>query len=138
MADVATSELPTRLKWEQRLVLLLFLGVCLACGSSLSPEEEAALKAERERKEAERKEKGFHCLSPWDGSHSNFEDLLKRGLRDPDSYEHIETRVTRKGSDGLHTLYTRYRAKNGFGGFVVGEATGKYDSQCHVVSFDAI
>ena len=131
MADVARSELSSRLKWEHRFILLLFLGVCLACGSNLSPEEEAARKAER----AERKEKGFHCLSPWDGSHYNFEDLLKRRLKDPDSYEHIETRVTRKGADGLHTLYMRYRAKNSFGGFVVDTATGKYDAQCKVVSF---
>ena len=132
MADVATLERSTRLKWEHRFILLLFLGVCLACGRDLSPEEVA----ERNRKEAERKEKGFHCLSAWDGSHYHFEHSLKRRLKDPDSYEHIETRVTKKGTDGLHSLYMTYRAKNSFGGFVVGTATGKFDTQCNVVSIN--
>ena len=125
MPDVATFKFSDRLKREHRLYLLLFLGVCLACGGPSAEEE------------AEHREKGFHCLSPWDGSHTALERLVKRRLKDPDSYEHVETRVSKKGADGLHSVYMTYRAKNSFGGFVVGTATGKYDAQCKVVSFSA-
>ena len=134
VAEQATPQVGRRGRiWERRLVALCCVWLFLACGSAPSPEEIR----ERERKEREDREKGFHCLSGWDGSHRNFERMLKNRLKDPDSYEHIETRVTRKGSDGLHTLYTKYRAKNSFGGYVVQTATGKYDVSCNVVSFDA-
>ena len=68
---------------------------------------------------------GFHCLSGWDGSHSDFVAQVKRGLRDPDSFEHIKTSVSAK-KDGWHAIAMDYRAKNGFGGMMVGHAVGTY------------
>ena len=94
-----------------------------------------AAKAESAAKEvaaADRKRKGFHCLSGWDGSHTRFEHVLKPTLRDPDSYEHIETRVTPRGEDGLHNLRTKFRGANAFGGMVVNSAWAKYDSTCRI------
>jgi zinc-ribbon domain len=59
--------------------------------------------------------KGF---SAWDGSHIELEQWVKQSLKDPGSYEHIETRYSDEG--GHIALIMRYRAKNGFGGYTVG------------------
>lgn len=63
---------------------------------------------------------GFHCLSKWDGAHRGIVDKLKETLREPDSFEHIETRITPVNDKGMHGLMMRYRARNGFGGMNVG------------------
>jgi len=67
---------------------------------------------------AEDKRKGFHCLSSWDGSQRNVIRLVKEQLRDPNSFEHVETRIT-PVKDGQHTVLMKYRARNGFGGMNV-------------------
>lgn len=99
---------------------------------------EQAEQAERERvaaeREAEERRKGFHCLSNWDGSHRGITRYLERNLKDPDSYEHIETRVMPVNDNGLHFLITQYRAKNSFGGYVVDTISAMYrNSDCSVV-----
>ena len=99
---------------------------------------EQAEQAERERvaaeREAEERRKGFHCLSGWDGSHRGITRYLERNLKDPDSYEHIETRVMPVNDNGLHFLITQYRAKNSFGGYVVDTISAMYrNSDCSVV-----
>ena len=43
-------------------------------------------------------------------------------MREPDSFEHIETRITPINEKGKHTLTMRYRARNGFGGMTDGVA----------------
>lgn len=86
--------------------------IALGCGGSA---EDAAERAA-----------GFHCLSSWDGSHSEVVRLVKGELRDPDSFQHIETRVTPVDGQGLHSFTMEYRARNGFGGMNVGVSTGAY------------
>lgn len=71
-------------------------------------------------KEAEDRKAGFHCLSSWDGSHRELVRALKRSLRDPDSFEHVETRISPVNAKGFHTLSMQYRARNGFGGMNLG------------------
>lgn len=71
-------------------------------------------------KQAEDRRKGFHCLSKWDGSHRELVNELKRSLREPDSFEHVETRITPVNAKGVHLLTMEYRARNGFGGMNVG------------------
>ena len=88
---------------------------------------------------AEDKRKGFHCLSDWDGSHRGFASQVKRMMRDPDSFEIVETRVTPISADGTHTIFMQYRAKNGFGGMNVSNALGTFrNSDCvsTVLSFE--
>lgn len=80
---------------------------------------------------------GFHCLSNWDGSHREFANNLKSQLRDPSSFEHIETRVTPE-KDGEHTIIMKYRAKNGFGGMNVGTAIGTFSNFSCVASIPLI
>tara|TARA_R110001632_G_scaffold233076_2_gene376356 strand:- start:750 stop:1238 length:489 start_codon:yes stop_codon:yes gene_type:complete len=79
---------------------------------------------------AEEKRKGFHCLSAWDGSNLSMIRVTKKKMRDPKSFEHIETRiapvVNGQGMlDGmkLHYVSMTYRGRNGFGGMVVEQQT---------------
>lgn len=104
--------------------------------------QEAEELAKQEAQLAAKKEetrKGFHCLSAWDGSHSNFKRDVKSKMRDPDSFEHISTRVAPISDAGTHAILMEYRARNGFGGMNVGTAGGVYqNSNCShtVISVD--
>ena len=109
---------------KQKIILitcaLLSIGVA-ACGPN--EQEIAEKKIEKEQKLAEaieNKRKGFHCLSSWDGSHRKLASHVEKNLRDPDSYDHIETRITPVTKTGTHTLSMKYRARNGFGGMTIG------------------
>lgn len=79
-----------------------------------------------------RTEKIAKAFSAWDGSHRQLEAYIIKQLRDPDSYEHIETRYIDSGEDTL-TLYTKYRAKNGFGGYGIGEVVATAHIDGHVI-----
>lgn len=67
--------------------------------------------------------KGFHCLSGWDGTSASLVEKVKSKLRDPESFEHVETKVT-PVEKGEHSIIMRYRARNGFGGLNVDTAMG--------------
>lgn len=54
----------------------------------------------------------------WNGGVKQVEDYLERTLRDPDSYESIEWSEVKQKADGYYVRH-KYRAKNGFGGYVV-------------------
>ena len=64
--------------------------------------------------------RGFSAVN---GSHIRLARWVKKRLRDPGSYEHIETRYIDVGDHLIVTL--KYRAKNGFGGFSVESVTAK-------------
>lgn len=85
----------------------------------------AAIESE---KDAAKRRAGFHCLSAWDGSHRELVNALKTTLRDPDSFEHIETRITPVDDKGAHVLMMNYRARNGFGGMNVGRLAAKVNN----------
>jgi hypothetical protein len=93
------------------LGLLGFFGLVGALGgggeSAPDPKQAAAT--------AEDRRKGFHCLSKWDGSSEQLVEAVKTRLRDPDSFEHDETRIL-PVKDGKHGVTMQYRARNGFGG----------------------
>lgn len=46
-------------------------------------------------------------------------------MKDPDSFEHISTRVTAV-QNGQHIAIMSYRSKNSFGGYVVATAKATY------------
>ncbi len=54
----------------------------------------------------------------WNGGVKQVEVYLERTLRDPDSYESIEWSEVKRKDDGFYVRH-KYRAKNGFGGYVV-------------------
>lgn len=108
------------------VIVMIILGVSLySCsGGGESAQDES----DRRAQEANDKRKGFHCLSSWDGSHAAFKRDVKNRMRDPSSFEHIETGVTSISSSNTHNVHMKYRAKNGFGGYVVGTATGVFNN----------
>ena len=102
------------------------VGLIVTCVISLSgtPElsdAEKAAKAEEERK-------GFHCMSTYDGNHDGLERLIKAKLKDPDSMDTIETKITPVDANGNHAVFLKYRARNSFGGMVVEQAFGIVDN----------
>lgn len=105
-------------------VIIAALGLSMCSGGeSETPEQVAA----REKATADDRQKGMHCLSAWDGSNSSFVDGVKRQLRDPDSFEHDETRITPVDDQGKHMVVMEYRARNGFGGMNRDIAMGVVD-----------
>jgi hypothetical protein len=73
---------------------------------------------------AENRDRGLHCLSGWDGSLPALNEAVKNQLRDPDSFEHVDTIISPKGSDDRHDIMMKYRARNGFGGLNVEHVKG--------------
>lgn len=49
-----------------------------------------------------------------DGSYTKFKNYIKENLKDPSSFEHVETRYN-DNNDGTVTVYMKYRGKNSFG-----------------------
>ncbi|MDB4496224.1 hypothetical protein N9254_02025 [Flavobacteriaceae bacterium] len=85
-------------------------------------------KLEIERKKRKEKEKKRQKLideqfSAWDGSHIGLTKMLKKNMKNPDSYEHIETTYRDDGKSLV--IKTRYRGQNGFGGMTIGEVTAR-------------
>jgi hypothetical protein len=62
------------------------------------------------------------CFSAWDGSNKDLVQRVKANLRDPSSFEHIETRYVKINGGLQLTMF--YRAKNGFGGMNIEQAKG--------------
>lgn len=88
-------------------------------------ELEELVGAER-AKDAEKAAKiatGEHCMSGWDGSLIGLKDAVKENLRNPKSFEHIETVRSPVDDKGTFGVIMSYRAENGFGGMNV-EAIG--------------
>lgn len=130
--------------------LMMIGGVIFAIGSysetRKTPEqreqeakEKSAEEAQKSTEDAEKRRKGFHCLSSWDGSHRDFVDAVSKSLRDPDSFEHSETKITPVNADGQHTVAMTFRAKNGFGGTNIGSALGTVrQSDCSLASWTLV
>lgn len=98
--------------------------------------EQRVAQAEAAKKQAEENEenkrKGFHCLSPWDGSEPDVVEAVKRTLRDPGSFEHVKTTITPVNAKGFHYLIMIYRARNGFGGMNIGRVIAHVTPGCSV------
>ena len=111
------------------LILLLIMSFMLSVYEKYThdPADDAPAKSPR----TQRIESQF---SIWNGAHRNLEKTVKAGLKDPDSYQHIETHWFDKG-DYL-TVVMQYRAKNSFGGYVVETATANcsLDGVCSLPS----
>lgn len=62
-------------------------------------------------------------FSSWDGAHRNLEKLIKEGMHDPGSYEHISTQYTDMGR--YLVVKTIFRGKNGFGALIKNTITAR-------------
>lgn len=120
--------MPIRLK----LGMVAMAFVVVNCGSP--PDDHAKLAASEEH------EKGLDCLTGFDGpglrlSHPALVSGLKETLRDPKSFEHVETRVGAKDAEGNHLVIMQFRAENGFGGMNLGYASAEMrNGTCELVS----
>lgn len=99
-------------------------------------QERIAQKLEAERKKQEeinknRKEAIEKQFSAWDGSHPQLSRLIKENCRNPDSYEHIETKYRDDGNSIF--VITKYRAENGFGGMSIGTVSARVDFDGNVI-----
>jgi hypothetical protein len=122
----------------------------IALMKSQAPERAKIIKEVAERKEQEkierelaeelkkqeefnrnRKENIEKQFSAWDGSHPKLSRMIEEGCRNPDSYEHIETRFRDDGSSIF--VITKYRAQNGFGGMTIGNVTARVDFEGNVI-----
>ncbi len=94
------------------LSLIIGFGVLIAISGNVNQEEKDPRQIRIER--------GF---SAWDGPHLRLTRMVKAQLRDPKSFEHIETKFSDEGDHLL--VYMSYRARNGFGGMTTGRAIAK-------------
>lgn len=62
-------------------------------------------------------------FSTWDGAHRNLEKFIKANMKDPNSYEHVETRYSDNGDHLI--VVTTYRGTNSFGGVVTSSMKAK-------------
>ena len=69
------------------------------------------------------------CRNLWDGHHTGFEGLIKERLKDPDSMQIISTDIGSSQPGEFRTIAMEYRARNSFGGMVVGKAVGKVNAR---------
>lgn len=150
------SRPPSRSGWKTLGMIAggaLLVAAVLETGFKLiDPEGYERAKAERDRKEGvaygsnhiEESEpatdeakpaSGEHCLSGWDGSNRDLVRQVKAGMREPDSFEHVETRIF--GNDnGEHGLWMTFRARNGFGGMNVEKVYARIDHEsCKALRF---
>lgn len=122
---------------------------------AIDPEGYAAAKAEREAERAlppeavsapatntataaeelAEREAGLHCLSAWDGANRDLVRQVKASMREPDSFEHIDTRIY-GNDDGEHGLWMKFRARNGFGGMNIEKVYARIDHEsCTALRF---
>lgn len=116
------AEKPTQAKQFSLGSLLVLIVFGIIVWNIVTPDEPSAPPPPKTAEQIRQDEisRGF---SAWDGSHVQLERYIKKNLKDPDSYEHIETRY---GDQGDYLLVsTSYRARNSFGGMVVGKVIAK-------------
>ena len=70
-------------------------------------------------------------FSTWDGSHRGLERIIKKGMNDPDSYKHVETRYSDQGSYLI--VKTTFRGKNAFGAMMLNSIVAKTDLEGNVL-----
>lgn len=70
-------------------------------------------------------------FSPWNGSLPALVEQTKESMKDPDSFEHIET-TYRDDGNGL-TVIMKYRGTNGFGAIVTETTSAKVDYNGEII-----
>lgn len=68
------------------------------------------------------------------GRHPQFVYALKKQLKDPDSFEHLQTTYVIDESGDTVTITMAFKAKNSFGGYEKRLATGIADSDGNILS----
>lgn len=135
-----TSQVSKRRKSRAWLWLVLFvvLGLPILYASITDDGEPAAATPEQVAQAAEAKRKGLHCVDEFTGKHYALENAIKASLRDPKSYEYVETRIA-PVQNGEHGLAMTYRARNGFGGMNVSRVAAVVDHEtCDITKWTVL
>lgn len=92
-----------------------------------------------EAMEGEPKDRQYACTAALDGSMSGFVRKVESSLRDPDSFEHIQSFATTVDHDGMQRVRMKFRARNGFGGVNVEMAEAVVQNAgCEIISWKMI
>ncbi len=86
----------------------------------------------------EDRQRGWHCLSRWDGQHDGLIERVKHQMHDPGSFEEESTITYRNGEfggiEGTHLIVMSFRGKNAFGATVLNNADGLIDHEtCELI-----
>ena len=71
-------------------------------------------------------------FSAWDGSHIKLTREIKKGMNDPESFDHIETRFKDLGNEIV--VHESFRGKNSFGGLVINKVIATVDIEGNVLT----
>ena len=71
-------------------------------------------------------------FSSWDGSHIKLTREIKKGMNDPESFDHIETRFKDLGNEIV--VHESFRGKNSFGGLVINKVIATVDIDGNVLT----
>jgi hypothetical protein len=118
-----------------------FLAIILAIGyifsqcsgpppSTTAPKKPVAATSKKPV-ELTRAEKIQRNFSGWDGSHIKLTRVIKAGMNDPKSYDHIRTTYVVQGDTLLVT--TLFRGKNAFGGLIINKVVARVDLDGNVL-----
>lgn len=110
------------------VVLVLVVLISMIPESEATRDKRMAKEAEAAAEDAEDRRKGFHCLTVR-GRHRDMERFIKERLKDPGSYEYISTSIAPVDEGAEHVIFVNYRARNSFGGMVIGQAGGFVDPE---------
>lgn len=98
--------------------------------------ERAAFLAAKAKAEAKKsaldKIAGIHYLTAFGGrsfGHWSLFEFVKNNLREPDSFEHVATKIAPKDENGEHIVTMRYRARNGFGGMNIEDISARMSNE---------
>lgn len=89
--------------------------------------------------EGEPKDRQYACTASLDGSMSGFAREVESSLRDPDSFEHVQSFATAIDDGGMQRVRMKFRARNGFGGVNVEMAEAVVQNAgCEIISWKMI
>lgn len=71
------------------------------------------------------------CLSAWDGSHAQMARDVKAMLKNPASFEHLETRYIDRGNE--IDLIMKFTGTNSFGAVTTSTATATINKNCELI-----
>jgi len=102
---------------------------------SEASEIQSRLAAERARvaRKQGREEQIRRQFNAWDGSHTAVERAIKAQMKNPDSYQHVETRFVDSGGENF-MVFTKFRGTNSFNAVVPNTAVASVSSEGRVVT----
>ncbi len=102
----------------------------LGKGPSVSSQPVSSTPAPAQTPEQIRRTEVEKCFSSWDGSHQELTRYIKARMKNPKSFEHVETRF--KDNTTHLIVICKYRGTNGFGAVVTETVIAETLTDCQV------